>query len=466
LANQADALVFFGATGDLAYKKIFPSLQSMIRHGHLNMPVIGVAKQGWNLEQFKARAKASLEEHGGGTDPAVLEKLFSLLQYVDGDYKSPETFQQLRKTLDGAEHPMHYLAIPPSMFATVGEGLAKSQCNHGARIIVEKPFGRSLQSARELNATLRKYFAEDAVYRIDHYLGKEPVQSLLYSRFANAVLEPLWNRHYIASVQITMAENIGVQGRGSFYEEAGAIRDVVQNHIMQLVACLAMEPPAGEGEPLRDERAKALSMVRTLTPADVVRGQFNGYRDEKGVAKESTVETFAAVRLWIDSWRWAGVPFYLRAGKCLPVSCTEIVVDFKKPPQKVFREANVGRSNHLRFRVSPEVILAMGVRVKKIGEALTGTSVELVAQRHPRDEMQPYERLLLDAAAGKSDFFAREDQVEEAWRIVDPILGNHVPVRPYASGTWGPLEADGLLMDGAHWHDPCEETIDPDSEGP
>ena len=460
--DQADALVFFGATGDLAYKKIFPSLQSMIRHGHLSMPVIGVAKQGWNLEQFKARAKASLDEHGGGADPAALEKLYSLLKYVDGDYKDPATFQQLRKALNGAAHPMHYLAIPPSMFATVGAGLAKSGCHQGARIVVEKPFGRNFESARRLNATLREYFAEDAIFRFDHYLGKEPVQSLLYSRFANAVLEPLWNRTYIASVQITMAENMGVQGRGSFYEEAGAIRDVLQNHIMQLIACLAMEPPAGEGEPLRDERAKALALVRTLTPRDVVRGQFIGYRDETGVAKDSTVETFAAVRLWIDSWRWAGVPFYIRTGKCLPVSCTEIVVDFRKPPQRVFREANAGRSNHLRFRLSPEVVLAMGLRVKKIGEALEGTSVELIAQRHPHDEMEPYERLLLDAASGKSDFFAREDQVEEAWRIVDPILGNITPVHPYAPNTWGPAEAESVLADGTSWHDPREEPVDPD----
>ncbi len=463
MVEQADALVFFGATGDLAYKKIFPSLQSMIRHGRLNMPVIGVAKQGWNLEQFKARAKASLDEHGGGADSEILKKLFSLLKYVDGDYQNPETFQNLRHMLNGAKHPMHYLAIPPSMFATVGAGLAKSGCNHGARIVVEKPFGRSLNSARQLNATLREYFPEEAIFRIDHYLGKEPVQSLLYSRFANAVLEPLWNRNYIASVQITMAENIGVQGRGSFYEEAGAIRDVLQNHIMQLIACLAMEPPAGEGEPLRDERAKALTLVRTLAESDVVRGQFAGYRDEKGVAADSTVETFAAVRLWIDSWRWAGVPFYIRVGKCLPISCTEIIVDFKKPPQRVFHENNIGRSNHLRFRVSPEVVLAMGVRVKKIGESLEGTSVELIAQRHPHDEMQPYERLLLDAACGKADFFAREDQVEEAWRIVDPILGNATPVFAYQAGTWGPPEAQTLLDEGVAWRDPCDESEDPDA---
>ena len=463
MAIQSDALVFFGATGDLAYKKIFPSLQSMIRHGRLNMPVIGVAKQGWNLQQFQARAKASLDEHGGGADPAALQKLFSLLKYVDGDYKSPETFKQLRQTLNGAKYPMHYLAIPPSMFATVGEGLAKSGCNQGARIILEKPFGRSFASAQALNATLREYFAEDAIFRIDHYLGKEPVQSLLYSRFANAVLEPLWNRNFIASVQITMAETIGVQGRGSFYEEAGAMRDVLQNHIMQLIACLAMEPPTGEGEPLRDERAKALTLVRTLTPADVVRGQFAGYRDEKGVAQDSTVETFVAARMWIDSWRWAGVPFYIRVGKCLPVSCTEIVVDFKKPPQRVFREADVGHGNYLRFRVSPEVVLAMGMRVKKIGEALTGTSVELIAQRHPHDEMEPYERLLLDASGGKADFFAREDQVEESWRIVDPVLGNTIPVHSYAPGTWGPPQAQSLLPEATVWHDPRDEPIDRDT---
>lgn len=455
--NPSDTLVFFGATGDLAYKKIFPSLQSMIRHGRLNMPVIGVAKAGWNLQQFQARARASLDEHGGGADPAILQKLFSMLKYVDGDYRDAETFKQLRQVMGDAKYPLHYLAIPPSMFATVAEGLAHSGCNTGARIILEKPFGRSAKSARELNATLLKYFAENAIFRIDHYLGKEPVQSLLYSRFANAVLEPLWNRNYINAVQITMAEDFGVQGRGGFYEEAGAIRDVLQNHILQLIACLAMEPPAGDGEPLRDERAKVLSMVRTLTPDDVVRGQFVGYRNEAGVAKDSTVETFVAARLAIDSWRWDGVPFYIRTGKCLPVSCTEITVQFKKPPQHVFREANIGRCNHLRFRLSPQVILALGLRVKKIGEAMVGAGVELIAQRHPRDEMQPYERLLLDAAHGHSAFFAREDQEEQAWRIVDPILGNKTPVHLYAPGTWGPQESQSLLSAGDCWFDPVSE---------
>ena len=455
--EPSDALVFFGATGDLAYKKIFPSLQSMIRHGHLNMPVIGVAKAGWNLEQFKARAKASLQEHGGGINRPAFEKLCALLRYVDGDYLDPTTFTRLRKALNGTAHPLHYLAIPPSLFGKVAEGLAQSHCNQGARIIAEKPFGRDLKSSRELNATLVRYFPEDAIFRIDHYLGKEAVQSLLYSRFANTIWEPVWNRNYISSVQITMAEDFGVQGRGKFYEEAGAIRDVLENHMLQLVACLAMEAPAGEGEPLRDERAKVLSMVRTLTPGDVVRGQFNGYRNEAGVAKRSTVETFAAVRLWIDSWRWAGVPFYLRTGKCLPTSCTEILVEFKKPPQQVFAGETGGHPNHVRFRLSPQVVLALGNRVKKGGETMTGIDVELILQRRPKDEMEPYERLLLDAAHGTSEFFAREDQVEQAWRIVDPILGNAVPVRPYAPGSWGPPEARKLIIgEGAWWNPPPE----------
>lgn len=457
MPDHSDALVFFGATGDLAYKKIFPALQSMIRHGHLAMPVVGVAKAGWNLTQMQARIKASLDEYGGGADTQVLEKLFATLQYVDGDYNNPATFVQLRQALKQANHPLHYLAIPPSMFATVAGGLASSNCQKGARIIVEKPFGRDIQSARRLNATLEQYFPENAIFRIDHYLGKEPVQSLLYSRFANSMFEPLWNRDRIESVQITMAEKFGVQGRGKFYEEAGAIRDVLQNHILQLVACLAMEPPASMGEPLRDERAKVLSMVRTLSPDDVVRGQFKGYLAESGVAQNSTVETFAAVRLMIDSWRWAGVPFYIRAGKCLPISCTEIIINFKQPPQHVFGEAIDGHPNHIRFRLSPQVVIALGARVKKPGGAMVGADVELIAQRQTRDEMPAYEKLLLDAANGASEFFAREDQVEEAWRIVDAILGDATPVHAYEPNTWGPAQARSLIAAPGGWHDPCDE---------
>ncbi len=457
MTEHSDALVFFGATGDLAYKKIFPALQSMIRHGQLNMPVVGVAKAGWNLTQMQARIKASLDEHGGGADPQVLEKLFATLQYVDGDYNDSKTFSQLRQALNQAKHPLHYLAIPPSMFATVADGLAKSSCQKGSRIVVEKPFGRNLESARLLNATLERYFPETAIFRIDHYLGKEPVQSLLYSRFANSMFEPLWNRDRIESVQITMAEKFGVQGRGKFYEEAGAIRDVLQNHILQLVACLAMEPPAGMGEPLRDERAKALSMVRTLSPEDVVRGQFVGYQNEAGVATDSKVETFAAVRLWIDSWRWAGVPFYIRTGKCLPISCTEIMIKFKRPPQHVFGEAMDGHPNHIRFRLSPQVVIALGARVKKLGGTMVGTDVELIAQRQTRDEMPAYEKLLVDAVNGTSEFFAREDQVEEAWRIVDPILGDATPIYAYEPNSWGPAEARAFIPTLEGWHDPCDE---------
>ncbi len=457
MTDHSDALVFFGATGDLAYKKIFPALQSMIRHGHLNMPVVGVAKAGWNLTQMQARIKASLDEHGGGADPRVLEQLFATLQYVDGDYNDLKTFAQLRQALNQAKHPLHYLAIPPSMFATVAENLARSGCQKGARIIVEKPFGRNLLSARQLNATLEQYFPETAIFRIDHYLGKEPVQSLLYSRFANSMFEPLWNRDRIESVQITMAEKFGVQGRGKFYEEAGAIRDVLQNHILQLVACLAMEPPASIGEPLRDERAKVLSMVRTLSSDDVIRGQFKGYLVEAGVSPNSTVETFVAVRLMIDSWRWAGIPFYIRAGKCLPISCTEIMIKFKRPPQQVFDEAAHGNPNYIRFRLSPQVVIALGARVKKPGGTMVGTDVELIAQRQTRDEMPAYEKLLLDAANGTSEFFAREDQVEEAWRIVDAILGDATPIHAYDPNTWGPAEARALIPDADGWHDPRDE---------
>ena len=460
MADRSDALVFFGVTGDLAYKKIFPSLQSMILHGHLDMPVIGVAKAGWNLEQLKARARASLAEHGGGVDEDAFKKLCALLHYVDGDYREAATYAQLRKEMGGAQRPIHYLAIPPSMFETVAQGLAKSGCNGGARIIVEKPFGRDLASAKELNATLHQFFPEEAIFRIDHYLGKEPVQNIIYSRFANTLWEPSWNRNYIDHVEITMAESFGVEGRGKFYEEAGAIRDVIQNHMLQLISVLTMEPPSGyNSEAMRDERAKVLRMIRPLSPADVVRGQFNGYRQEAGVDPNSTVETFAVTRFWIDSWRWSGVPFYVRVGKKMPVTCTEIRLEYKRPPQIVYPEPNPGDPNYIRIRLNPEVIVAVGTRRKLPGEAMVGATNEMIAQYHPKNEMEPYERLLMDAMKGESTYFARQDGVEEAWRIIDPILGNVVPVHFYEPGTWGPSEADDIIAPHGKWDDTREEGI-------
>ncbi len=460
MPQHSDALVFFGATGDLAYKKIFPSLQSMILHNTLDVPVIGVAKAGWNLDQLKARVKASLDEHGGGAQPEAFEKLCALLKYVDGDYNDPATYTQLRKELGTAKFPIHYLAIPPSMFATVAKGLASSGCTQGSRIVVEKPFGRDLASAQALNATLHEFFPESAIFRIDHYLGKEPVQNIMYSRFANLMWEPAWNRNYIDHVEITMAEAFGVQGRGKFYEEAGAIRDVIQNHMLQLVCCLAMEAPAGyTGEAMRDERGKVLRLMRPVTPADVVRGQFKGYRDEPGVAKNSTVETFAAIRFWIDSWRWAGVPFYIRAGKQMPVTCTEIRVEYKRPPQMVYAEKNPGQPNYIRFRLSPEVVVALGTRRKLPGEGMTGTDNELIAQYHPKNEMEPYERLLMEAMKGEATYFARQDGVEEAWRIIDPILGDIVPAHEYEPATWGPAQSDELIAPHGTWDDPRKEGV-------
>ena len=460
-ATYSDALVFFGATGDLAYKQIFPALQALIQRHNLTIPIVGVAKAGWNLDQLKARARDSVTTHGG-LDETAFAKLSALLQYVDGDYRDPATFTQLRQVLGNAQRPLHYLAIPPSMFAAVAEGLAKSGCSKNARVVVEKPFGRDLASARELDAILDEFFPEDAIFRIDHFLGKEPVQNILYTRFANRFLEPLWNRAHIRSVQVTMAENFGVQGRGRFYEEAGAIRDVIQNHLFQVLACLAMDPPTGEEyDAIRDEKARILKAVRPLTPPDIVRGQFKGYKQEEGVAPDSRVETYAAIRLFIDTWRWAGVPFYIRAGKSMPVTATEVNVTFKRPPLEVFDETDHGSPNRLRLCLSPEVVIGLCMRVKLPGEHLDGEDVELIAKHQRADEMAPYERLLADALRGDQALFAREDQIEAQWKIVEPVLGDATPVHEYEQNTWGPPEAASLVQDPAGWLNPRVPAISP-----
>ncbi|HEX3837054.1 MAG TPA: glucose-6-phosphate dehydrogenase [Steroidobacteraceae bacterium] len=453
--EAADALVLFGATGDLCHRKIFPSLYQLVRRGRLTVPVIGVAKAGWNRDQLIARLRDSLKNNVKDLDGAVVERLVALVQYVDGDYGSPETFQQLRKLLGTAQHPLHYLAIPPSMFPIVVTQLAAAGCDKGARVVIEKPFGRDLASAHALNQTLHKIFAERSIFRIDHYLGKEPVQNLLYFRFANSFLEPIWNRNYVASVQITMAEEIGVAGRGKFYDEAGAIRDVIQNHLLQVVAFLAMEPPVnGSGDALRDEKVKVFRALRPLQSQDLVRGQFRGYRDEPGVAPDSKVETFAALRLSIDSWRWSGVPFYLRAGKCLPVTATEVVVELRSPPARVFGDVKPCQPNYLRFRVGPDVAIALGAHVKQAGERMAGREIELFVDQKAADEMEPYERLIGDALSGDATLFAREDEVEAAWAAVDPVLNEVTPVYQYEPGSWGPAEAFKIIDGECGWHDP------------
>ncbi len=458
---RSDALVFFGATGDLAYKQVFPALQAMIRDGGLDMPIIGVAHSGWTLKQLRQRARDSVaqaaKDSGNRFDKAAFAKLAACLQYVDGDYNDPATFAHLRNVLGKAKRPLHYLAIPPSLFGTVVKGLQQAGCADHARVVVEKPFGRDLASAQQLNRTLRSAFPEDSIFRIDHFLGKEAIMNILYFRFANSFLEPIWNRNCVASVQVTLAEDFGVEDRGPFYETAGCLRDVIQNHLLQIVALLAMEPPAYQGfGAVHSEKAKVFQAMRPLQPDDVVRGRYAGYRKEPGVAKDSDVETFCALRLFIDSWRWQGVPWYLRSGKCLAETAAEIRVDLKPPPQRLFDDSALadGRANYVRFRLSPNSAIALAARVKRAGQKFIGDQRELYLVEEQAGEEPPYERLLGDALAGDGALFTREDAVEAAWVVVDPVLETHHRALPYKRGSWGPKQADVLIAADGGWHNP------------
>jgi len=457
MAASSDALVVFGVTGDLAHKMIFPALYSMVKHGTLKVPVIGVALPKWSLARLHRRVKDSIKQSGGIDSQRAFDHLLSLLKYVSGDYKDPDTFKAVKEALGKARRPAHYLAIPPALFEVVIKELGAAKLAEHARVIVEKPFGRDLASAKELNEVARTVFPENCIFRIDHYLGKEAIMNILYFRFANSFLEPIWNRNYIASIQITLSENFGVEDRGPFYETAGCLRDVIENHLFQLVALLAMEPPSDRDfGAVHREKANVFRAMRPLTRDDLVRGQYAGYRKEPGVAKDSDVETFCALRLFIDSWRWAGVPWYLRSGKYLAATATEVLVELKAPPQRLFADSapTTGRTNYLRFRLSPGAAIALAARVKLPGKEFVGEQQELYLLEDPSGEETPYERLLGDAMIGDGALFTREDAVEAAWAVVDPILKTHHRVRPYKRLSWGPREADTIIGSGGPWHDP------------
>ena len=455
--SQFDALVVYGVTGDLAHKMIFPALYAMVKRGNLNVPVIGVAFPKWSLERLHRRVAHSIKQAGGIDNKKAFQHLISLLKYVSGDYNDSETFTRIKQALEKARRPAHYLAIPPSLFATVIKNLGTAGLAENARVIVEKPFGRDLASARALNGVARSVFPEDSIFRIDHFLGKEAIMNILYFRFANSFLEPIWNRNYISSVQITLSESFGVGKRGAFYESAGCLRDVIQNHLFQIVALLAMEPPAGRHySAVQTEKATIFKAMRPLNPADMVRGQYIGYRQEDDVAKNSNVETYCALKLFIDSWRWDGVPWYLRSGKYLPDTATEILVELKPPPQKLFADAAtaLGKGNYVRFRLSPDAAIAVAARVKLAGEEYIGTQRELYLLEQQPGEETPYERLLGDAMKGDGGLFTREDAIEAAWAVVDKVLKHHPRARRYKRGTWGPKQADALIDSDGGWHNP------------